>query len=211
VLEQFEWFVKSFIEKSRQERWLVLANGFTNQRAHKFNQFERHLNERCTLIELNIFAPVKILVNKLRLKNGYLIDLRHLEDSRDIIVNNFESDFEAAVSEYTIVTFAKEQIAFAFLHCGVWICRKKMSLLGMSGPPLRHTGVGRYPCLCSSLRLPTEVGVTSRLRFWKSMGFHPKPRQRGPYARPSLDSPRARGCAPLDLLVGYHSVRRSKP
>ncbi len=63
-MENLIFFIKHFIVKNRQAHWLSLTSGKWDKFSAKIDKIEKHLNERCILIENNVSEEFVNLINK---------------------------------------------------------------------------------------------------------------------------------------------------
>ncbi|QLV00921.1 hypothetical protein HV284_07440 [Escherichia marmotae] len=63
-MENLIFFIKYFVVKNRQAHWLSLTSGKWDKFPLKIDKIEKHLNERCVLIEKNISEEFSHFIDK---------------------------------------------------------------------------------------------------------------------------------------------------
>lgn len=115
-MDDILYFISEFIEKSRQERWNYLASGKWDKFVDKFHGLEKHLNEKCSLVEKNAVERVNEIIEKKRIKRGTYVSLyAQISLMEPLNISKAEDD--------SLIICKENNIAFFFHHEGwIWIC-----------------------------------------------------------------------------------------
>ncbi|HEB1789516.1 hypothetical protein [Escherichia albertii] len=115
-MENLIFFIKHFIVKNRQAHWLSLTSGKWDKFSAKIDKIEKHLNERCILIENNVSEEFVNLINKKNINHGFYFD-RYLYNERFSPVT-FEQ-----MHDDSIFVCPDAKVTFYFHHDGwMWYC-----------------------------------------------------------------------------------------
>lgn len=111
------YFIQNFISKNRQSRWLYLTERKWEKFATELNTLEKHLNEKCILIEKNATETFATIVKEENCTKGTYIDTDGIHfinlNNNDIISYN-----------NSILVCSDQKMAFFFHHEGwIWICK----------------------------------------------------------------------------------------
>lgn len=115
-MENLIFFIKYFVVKNRQAHWLSLTSGKWDKFPLKIDKIEKHLNERCVLIEKNISEEFSHFIDKKNIRHGFYFD-RYLCNERLSPVT-FEQ-----IHDDSILVCPDSKVAFYFHHDGwMWYC-----------------------------------------------------------------------------------------
>lgn len=117
-MEDLAYFVKAFVKKERQQRLLDFAQRRWAKLLDELDHLERHLNERCVLVEKNAFeAAAKVIAEKGVTRGIYI-------DRLNQAVPAVPAELNGVVDSGLLICRPK-QVAFYFHHHGwVWVCQE---------------------------------------------------------------------------------------
>ncbi|SQI44156.1 Uncharacterised protein [Leminorella richardii] len=119
-MDDLTYFIQTFIAKNRRERWLILANGKKEKLYDKLQELEKHLNEKCTLVQNNALEAFNDLLSEERIVSGTYIGREGIITLSPIALGE--------IRDNSLLICRGKGIAFFFHHEGwVWICREEKS------------------------------------------------------------------------------------
>lgn len=119
-MDDFTYFIRTFIAKNRRERWLILANRKEEKRWNKLDELEKQLNEKCALVQNNAVDAFHQILSKERITSGSYISRGGITTLSPIVLSDIHDD--------SLLICRDKKMAFFFHHEGwIWVCREEQS------------------------------------------------------------------------------------
>lgn len=117
-MDDLTFFIDTFIDKARRERWHELREKGCARFFKNIGQLERHLNQHCVLFELNAWEEVLRYAHKHKLGHVTYYDYATEGSKLSLADASFHDD--------SLLINKEKRCAFFCHHDGwVWICSAK--------------------------------------------------------------------------------------
>lgn len=119
-MDDLTYFIRTFIAKNRQDRWLNLANGKVEKLHRRLGELEKHINERCVLVQNNAAEIFHQTIAEERITSGSYISQGGMRPLSPITLSDIHDD--------SLLICRDKKMAFFFHNEGwIWVCREDRS------------------------------------------------------------------------------------
>ena len=125
-MDDFIYFIKAFVKKSRQDRWIGFAESDWEKLTKEIHNLGNYLDERrCELIENKAYDVAKKLIEDKKINKGIYIERYYPGDPFCNKYSTMEPINLDDVSDDSLLICREKKIAFFFSHEGwIWICQE---------------------------------------------------------------------------------------
>lgn len=118
-MDDFRYFVRSFIVKQKQDRWLqFIEKEKWDKIGEQLHKLDKDLNSKCVMYKTNGSVECQKLVEIKHISCGTYVD----EDGIELIERDVTSRH---VRDDSLIICRHANVAFYFSHEGyVWVCSK---------------------------------------------------------------------------------------